>query len=137
MRLDLKPLETVYAGVRFRSRLEARWAVAFDAAGWAWAYEPEAYALPSGNYLPDFWLPDFDVWAEVKPQPCVDPRPLEMVAASGSDLWLLCGQPATLTPDVTVFWRGEAVIRMEAAHCFWGDAAHRVVRAVNGHRFWP
>jgi hypothetical protein len=30
---DLRPIETRYRGFRFRSRLEARWAVFFDAAG--------------------------------------------------------------------------------------------------------
>lgn len=50
-------IETAYAGCRFRSRLEARWAVAFDAFGWSWSYEPEGVQLPSGDrYLPDFSL---------------------------------------------------------------------------------
>ena len=51
----IKPIETVYNGYRFRSRLEARWAVFFDAAGIEYQYEPEGFELPSGNYyLPDF-----------------------------------------------------------------------------------
>lgn len=50
-------IETRYKGYRFRSRTEARWAVAFDHAGIAWEYEKEGYHLPSGLYLPDFWLP--------------------------------------------------------------------------------
>ena len=37
----LKPIPTVYKGYRFRSRLEARWAVFFDACGAKWEYEPE------------------------------------------------------------------------------------------------
>ena len=39
--MDIKPIETVYNGYRFRSRLEARWAVFFDAAGIEYEYEPE------------------------------------------------------------------------------------------------
>lgn len=31
--MDIKPIETHYNGYRFRSRLEARWAVFFDALG--------------------------------------------------------------------------------------------------------
>lgn len=61
-----KAIETRYAGHRFRSRLEARWAVFFDTLGVAWQYEPEGFELPSGRYLPDFLLPDLDVWFEVK-----------------------------------------------------------------------
>ena len=53
----------------FRSRLEARWAVFFDALGIRWLYEPEAFELPSGaRYLPDFYLPDLKRWVEVKPE---------------------------------------------------------------------
>lgn len=52
---DLKPIETFYNGYRFRSRLEARWAVFFDALGVEYEYEPEGFLLPSGRrYLPDF-----------------------------------------------------------------------------------
>jgi hypothetical protein len=51
----VKAIETVYNGYRFRSRLEARWAVFFDALGVEYEYEPEGFELPSGRrYLPDF-----------------------------------------------------------------------------------
>lgn len=51
----IKPIETEYNGYRFRSRLEARWAVFFDALGVRYEYEPEGFELPSGKlYLPDF-----------------------------------------------------------------------------------
>lgn len=51
---NLKAIQTTYKGYRFRSRLEARWAVFFDALGLKWEYEAEGYELPSGRYLPDF-----------------------------------------------------------------------------------
>ena len=52
---DFKAIETIYKGYRFRSRLEARWAVFLDALGVEWEYEPEGFELPSGRrYLPDF-----------------------------------------------------------------------------------
>lgn len=64
----IKPIETVYSGYRFRSRLEARWAVFFDYAGIDYQYEPEGYVLDDGTmYLPDFYLPDFDLFVEIKP----------------------------------------------------------------------
>jgi len=59
-------ISTRYSGVQFRSRLEARWAALFDLLGFKWHYEMEAFSLPCGAYLPDFWLPDVPVWAEVK-----------------------------------------------------------------------
>lgn len=63
----MKAIETHYKGYRFRSRLEARWAVFFDALGVKWEYEKEGYDLgEAGWYLPDFWLPDFGIWIEIK-----------------------------------------------------------------------
>jgi hypothetical protein len=51
----IKPIETIYKGYRFRSRLEARWAVFFDALGIEWEYEPEGFEFEDGTrYLPDF-----------------------------------------------------------------------------------
>jgi hypothetical protein len=53
---EIKAIETEYAGYRFRSRAEARWAVFLEALEVKWSYELEGYALPSGWYLPDFFL---------------------------------------------------------------------------------
>lgn len=67
---ELKAIETVYNGYRFRSRLEARWAVYFDTLGIRYEYEKEGFDLgEAGRYLPDFWLPQVNMWAEVKAQP--------------------------------------------------------------------
>lgn len=53
----IKAIQTEYRGYLFRSRLEARWAVFFDACGVEWEYEPEGYDLGNGvYYLPDFLL---------------------------------------------------------------------------------
>ena len=64
--MSARVIDTRYRGFRFRSRLEARWAVFFDELCIKWEYEAEGFALPSGNYLPDFWLPDLKTWIEVK-----------------------------------------------------------------------
>lgn len=62
------PIETHYAGYRFRSRLEARWAVFFETLGVAYQYESQGYLLGDEKrpYLPDFWLPGIGAWVEVK-----------------------------------------------------------------------
>ena len=41
----IKAIETQYKGYRFRSRLEARWAVFFDALQVRWDYELEGFDL--------------------------------------------------------------------------------------------
>jgi hypothetical protein len=62
-------IETKYDGHRFRSRLEARWAVFMNDVGIPWEYEPEGYVVPTPmgriRYLPDFWLGSGQ-WGEVK-----------------------------------------------------------------------
>ena len=67
----MKAIETKYNGYRFRSRLEARWAVFFDELGIEYQYEPEGYNLGSiGWYLPDFYLPSLEIYCEAKgPEP--------------------------------------------------------------------
>jgi hypothetical protein len=59
-------IETVYKGYNFRSRLEARWAVFFDDLSIKWLYEPEGFEAYGYKYLPDFYLPEFKTWVEVK-----------------------------------------------------------------------
>jgi hypothetical protein len=62
-------IETQYRGYLFRSRLEARWAVFFDALQMEWQYETQGYELGDCRYLPDFWLPQIDAFVEVKGDP--------------------------------------------------------------------
>lgn len=66
MNQNIKPIETRYKGYRFRSRLEARWAVFLDSFNEQWEYEKEGYELSCGRYLPDFWLPRMNCWLEIK-----------------------------------------------------------------------
>jgi hypothetical protein len=67
MKYSFKAKEQVYNGVKFRSTLEARWAVFFDACGLDWVYEPECFELEAGSYTPDFYLKDYDLYVEIKP----------------------------------------------------------------------
>jgi hypothetical protein len=66
--MTIKAIDTTYAGCRFRSRLEARWAVFFDTLGVRWQYEPQGYLVGRKRrpYLPDFYLPELRWWVEVK-----------------------------------------------------------------------
>lgn len=65
----IRAIETIYAGCRFRSRLEARWAVFFDKLGLKYHYEMEGFHTSFGGYLPDFFLPQIHrgMWVEIKP----------------------------------------------------------------------
>ncbi len=63
---SITPIETRYNGYRFRSRLEARWAVFFDTLGIEYRYEHEGFNLDGLYYLPDFYIPSVEGWFEVK-----------------------------------------------------------------------
>lgn len=53
----MEAIQTWYKGIKFRSRLEARWAVLFDTIDAEWEYEPEGFKSSDGTcYLPDFVL---------------------------------------------------------------------------------
>lgn len=65
--MEIKAIETHYNGYKFRSRLEARWAVFFDEAGIEYQYEPEGFTNGEDCYLPDFYLPEHNTYVEVKP----------------------------------------------------------------------
>ena len=91
----MKVIETIYNGYRFRSRLEARWAVFFDALGVEYQYEPEGYELGDGiRYLPDFWLPKQNCWIEIKGE---EPTPEEfnkghrLAVLTEKNLYILSG----------------------------------------------
>lgn len=62
----MKAINTTYRNIRFRSRNEARWALFMDFIGVPFDYEPEGFELNGLRYLPDFYLTNQKIWAEVK-----------------------------------------------------------------------
>lgn len=108
----LKAIETHYNGHKFRSRLEARWALFFDEIGLNWLYEYEGFKLSNGYYLPDFYFPDVDCFAEVKPtkfsekelKKCLELSRLksEKYKTFHIDVILLDGKPELRTYEVVV-----------------------------------
>lgn len=76
MNQPIRAIETAYAGCRFRSRTEARWAVFLDELDVSWEFEAQGFHTPAGGYLPDFYLPDEDLYVEIK-----GPRPSELELA--------------------------------------------------------
>lgn len=101
-------IPTRYVGYRFRSRLEARWAVFLDQMGAEWLYEPEGYQLPSGPYLPDFLIhphTDRAFWLEIKPDlPGTGPSArevkllCELATATQTRAFMYCRQPGAPVP---------------------------------------
>lgn len=96
----MKAIQTDYNGLKFRSRLEARWAVCFDACGIDYQYEPEGLELADGRrWLPDFWLPNEKAYVEVKGDPsALDVRLLRDFAREGQFEIVLLGQVPVTAP---------------------------------------
>lgn len=115
----LKAIDTYYKGYRFRSRLEARWAVFFDALGIGFKYEVEGFDLDGLWYLPDFWLPHtipelaaegWGMWGEIKPRQIPDgelAKAISLVRLSKHNALIFQGDP----------WPGEySVTKVSGTH---------------------
>ncbi|MBI4739893.1 hypothetical protein HY772_10275 [Candidatus Woesearchaeota archaeon] len=109
---EIQNIREWYNGVRFRSRLEAKWAVFWDALGVRYFYEYEGFELPSGRYVPDFWLPHLEIWVEIKPN-----EPTDNARSKARDLLSATDKPVLLywdevidplelgrSPRSTMFW---------------------------------
>lgn len=136
----MKAIETRYKGYRFRSRLEARWAVFFDAIGIEWVYEPEGFELGGGmRYLPDFKIEGKGpTYVEVKAtEPTQSEKRKAQLLARGvkGTVIFAVGVPdvAKLPNMLAYSWiegveRGEQTPQSAAltAHCFrrWGRVGY-------------
>ena len=98
-------IPTTYAGIHFRSRLEARWAAFFNELRWPWEYEPRDF---SG------WIPDFillgatPVYIEVKPASKFPPAVAAKIDVTEcTDEVLIVGLTPSLPDDE---WGDELVV---------------------------
>jgi hypothetical protein len=155
----VKAIETVYKGSIYRSRLEARWAVAFEALGWRYTYEPEGFETADYTYLPDFWVDDLESFVEIKPRPSTSEikrqlrkalRIQDDMAANGIMLLVLAGDPrldsytAHVMPSATgpaetatLFdCRGCAGVCWSSADS-WGEIGKHSKRCTDKNERWP
>jgi hypothetical protein len=97
---QVRAIPTTYGGIRYRSRLEARYAVFFkhlrdmglDAGDWP-VYEFQGFEVDGKPYLADFLLPTQSLIAEVKPALDADPdgvaRWIALIEARGKERGIL------------------------------------------------
>lgn len=148
----IKAIETKYKGYRFRSRLEARWAVFFDALKLDWEYEKEGFEMQDdGRYLPDFWVSDWQTWVEIKssaPERGYLLKPTAF-ADRGEPLLLICGDPwpeKYYIDNLRGFASGDHHLKCFLAECWrcngfclihdegWSDIGHHTCE---DHDKWP
>lgn len=95
MKPGILPIETLYRGYRFRSRLEARWAVFFDVAGIPWQYEVEGFDLSSVQAPTDvkgLWFHELGERGHLTYKDIVRMKQAEVVNEGpdeGSSMWYL------------------------------------------------
>lgn len=94
-----------YKGVRFRSRLEVRWAIFFDQLHIPYQYEPRSFQFGDVWYLPDFYLSRQGWWVEIKGQTPTDQELAKagLLAATTQESVLLFAGKAWLSTQAYVF----------------------------------
>jgi hypothetical protein len=97
----IKAIPTDFAGVEFRSRLEARWASFMSMIGWDWVYEP----FDGDGYIPDFLVQGArPLLIEVKPAvtrrdyEAAVPKAERGLADHGYDLLIVGASPIPTDP---------------------------------------
>lgn len=124
----MKAIQTKYDGHKFRSRVEARWAVFFNALGWNYQYELEGFEVEGTPYLPDFYLPELSMWFEVKGSELTEPEAdlcRKFSAGSGNRVVAALGAPK----------RGELYLRLFDARSD-GDLCCFLADRRNEGQFW-
>ena len=136
----IRAIETQYRGYRFRSRLEARWAVFFDRLGIKWEYEIEAYRLASGvGYLPDFYLPRISggVFVEVKPVEFDCLKAIQFAEESDRAMLLARGTPAAKYYEMFApEWQAPEVAQEFDCGRGWGAACFSLNDRDKGDLWW-
>jgi len=140
-------IPTLYAGVRFRSRLEARWAAFFNLVGWRWEYEP----LDLRGWIPDFALlgasATIMTLVEVKPVASISENAAQQACEKAARAVLDSGRyteilllghtwPETVTAGVGLGWLAEWYMYDDDypdAHPNWAVAAFHDLGGLGFH----
>lgn len=135
--MAFRPIETRYAGCRFRSRLEARWAVFFDSLGVTWEYEPQGFHVgPEGRpYLPDFRLDRAGglrpLWVEVKGTD--DALDTELLGHAVSPEWGIGEETARGKSFPASGGGGSVILLLGPVPDPHPTPMHSVIRSIFGH----
>lgn len=141
-----KGIVTVYKKIRFRSRLEAKWARFFDLCNWNWEYEPCDFK----GWIPDFALYGKNdlVYVEVKPV-IVFPKDISLeIEKSGCDSEVLIVGQANPLPDIAdndkccdypwanatyIGWLAERADPLDEYCWAWGSAMYQKCETAELH----
>jgi hypothetical protein len=85
-----KAIPTIYKGIQYRSRLEAKWAAFFDVIGWDFTYEP----TDLGG-----WWPDFKITTDAGTRFLIEVKPVDGI---DMELRLKIGRAADYVEGVLI-----------------------------------
>lgn len=117
-------IPTTYRGILFRSRVEARWAAAFDRMGWLWEYEP----IDLDGYIPDFLVSmgGARILIEIKHSPDESEldRAKDKIEASGwhGEAVVLRDYLDDTSSEPVIGWFGEVEVGPDGEQFAWGEA---------------
>lgn len=147
-RREVKAKPTIFRGDRMDSKLEAQVALMFTNMGINYKYSPMMFARPhtgirypsvkfsrnikGATYLPDFFLPDQQLYIEVKPDHPFEDEKLrcEEMSQSGFRVVLLYGS----RPWVPPFRSEETALRESGRRDYKHSRAMRGIAWINGER---
>ena len=87
-------------------------------------YEPEGYTFEDYAYLPDFWMPSWNVFVEIKPaKPDQEEmkRYIAFAQHAGKSLLIFCGQP--VWDGYHIVWCSPAQLENDDLRLGWCKAA--------------
>lgn len=125
----MRSIPALYNEQKFSSRLEARWAKWWDLVGIQWVYEPEVLELAPERprdeaitYVPDFYLPDWQVRVEIKGELVDDKTALLIVekcrrVATQSEYPIVLCFDQPYDPKCAVFWADKMRTDVRWAMC--------------------
>ena len=117
-------IPTTYDGIRFRSRVEARWSAAFDRMGWQWEYEP----IDLDGYIPDFLVSMGGPRLLVEIKATIGDEDLkaaqQKIQASGwhGEVVILSAYLDDTSSQPVVGWFGEIDSCPDGVQLVWGEA---------------
>lgn len=122
---------TIYNKTYFHSRLKARWALFFDLIHIKWVYKPE------GQFFPDFWLPQVEMYAHVRPteftmQDFADAYKLRNEGKYFSTLMLVGSYPKYRPYYALDYYEDEGIKQSDYPYALSSQGGY----PQNEHRFW-
>lgn len=108
MARTIEAIPTIYDGITYRSRTEARWAIFFKELSLNFKYEQEKIEFEDGiTYLPDFYIEDFDCYFEVKGSHdslvIEEAHKAKRLSEMKKKVLLAIGAPSPVTPNILYF----------------------------------